>query len=418
MVIDAVGRLYSTDANLCLYCGSTEHEHFACNNPGKDAIKNALNVIRECMMEKMEATADSPMDDADMPGSHADTQADGGVISDDEEDDPMEGNMHDVPMYMSEVGDRDELGQFCIAGQRVDEGGPTTRSQFDAVVREALMQGGRDQWTVQEFYKNYSKLNQGKEMHEEIRHYMGGFFRIVPTNVSAFHTGLHGFYGVDYGRDFVPSMDAYDRAMSWNLNTALLHHAGKKGSHTGFGLKCDEAGWVRIDALLRYDHVWNHITHRPIEKLYWYNYVARREEIDTDVARFRLSTLFKIMRHNVVDGRRVRVQVLAFGIMHDVDLKAPYIERSGATANTVIPADGLLLEPIAVRAPSGHTHTNNWCEVKLRTGFLSHPLTPGAATMMPSSFHVTSRENLFGIFEEWRNRENGNFLQCVRTWGP
>ena len=95
------------------------------------------------------------------------------------------------------------------------------------------MRGGGDQWTVQEYYKNYPKLNQGKEMHEEIRHYMGGFFRIVPTNNSAFQTGLHGFYGVDYERDFVPSMDAYDRAMNWNLNTALLHHAGKKDSHTG-----------------------------------------------------------------------------------------------------------------------------------------------------------------------------------------
>ena len=125
-------------------------------------------------------------------------------------------------------------------------------------------------------YKNYSKLNQGKEMYEEIRHYMGGFFRIIPTNVSAFHTGLHGFYGVEYGRDHVPNMDAYDRAVSWNLSTALRHHAGKKGSHIGFGLKCDEAGWVRIDALLRYDYVWNHITHRhrPIEKLYWWNHVT------------------------------------------------------------------------------------------------------------------------------------------------
>lgn len=61
MVIDAVGRLSRTaeDANLCLYCGPTEHEHFACTNPGKDAIKNALNVIRECMMEMMEATVDT-----------------------------------------------------------------------------------------------------------------------------------------------------------------------------------------------------------------------------------------------------------------------------------------------------------------------------------------------------------------------
>ena len=41
------------------------------------------------MMEKMDATADTPMDDADVLGPHAGAQADGGVISDDEEDDPL-----------------------------------------------------------------------------------------------------------------------------------------------------------------------------------------------------------------------------------------------------------------------------------------------------------------------------------------
>ena len=129
------------------------------------------------------------------------------------------------------------------------------------------------------------------------------------------------------------------------------------------------------------------------------------------------------MHHNVVDGRRVRVQVLAFGIMPGVDLDAPYIRRSRVTADTVIPSDGLLLEPIAVRAPSGHMHTNNWYEVKLRTEFLSHPLTPGAVTMMPSSFHVTSRENLLGIFEEGivpggRSRKVVTFFNAFAPWDP
>lgn len=87
------------------------------------------------------------------------------------------------------------------------------------------MRGGGDQWTVQE----YSKLKQGKEMYEEIRHYMGGFFRTVPKNVSAFHTGLPGFYGVDYGRDFVPSMDAYDRAVSWNSEYCIAPSRWEEG---------------------------------------------------------------------------------------------------------------------------------------------------------------------------------------------
>ena len=104
------------------------------------------------------------------------------------------------------------------------------------------------------------------------------------------------------------------------------------------------------------------------------------------------------MHHNVVHGRRVRIQVLAFGVMPGVDTEHSYIRRCGVTPETVISDDGLLLEPIAVRASSRHTSCDNWFEVKLRTEFLSHHLTP--CSMVPSSFHVTSRENLCGIFEE------------------
>ena len=77
--------------------------------------------------------------------------------------------------------------------------------------------------------------------------------------------------------------------------------------------------------------------------------------IDSDVARFRLQTMFKIMHRNLVHGRRrVRIQVLAFGVMPDVPREHEYIRGSGITPGTVIPDDGLLIEPIAVRAPTGH----------------------------------------------------------------
>ena len=149
----------------------------------------------------------------------------------DEEDDVVEENLfYDVPLYMSEVGDRDELGQYCTAGQRVDEGGPTSRGKIDAVVREALMRGGGDQWTAQEFLNNYSDQNRGKRMYQELTHYTLGFFRTIPTNGCGFHAGLHGYYGVEHGRDYVPDLDPYGRQVSWNLNTGLRHHVGKTGS--------------------------------------------------------------------------------------------------------------------------------------------------------------------------------------------
>ena len=81
------------------------------------------------------------------------------------------------------------------------------------------------------------------------------------------------------------------------------------------------------------------------------------------------------------------------------------------TADTVIPDEGLLIEPIAVRTPSGHTTPTEHDEFRLKTEALSHKLTPGAVTMMPSSFHVTSRENLMGIFDHGTN-DRGRFRKA------
>ena len=208
MVLEALGALYSTteEANLCLYCGSTD-EHFDCKNPGKNVIKNALNVIRGCMQEEpTEAEADKSTDGHSGSGQNVDADANEEEVSD-EEDDPAEGQMYDKFIYMSEVGDRDVLGTFCIAGRKVDEGGPTIRGQIDEVVREALMRGTGDRRTVAEFFRNCSDINRGRRMYEEIKHYMDGFFKIISTNHSTFHFGLYGFYGVDYGRDYVPRLD-------------------------------------------------------------------------------------------------------------------------------------------------------------------------------------------------------------------
>ena len=274
MVLEALGSLYNTaeSANLCLYCGSTQHEHFECDDQDKDAIKNALNKIRERMHEGESAKAEADESTVDPSGSGQNINADAAAeeeISDDE-DDPSEGQMYDKPIYMCDIGDRDELGRGCIAGQRVDQRGPTTRVQIDEVVREALVQGAGDRWSVADFYKNSSDINRGRQMYEEIIHYADGFFQIVPTNQCQFHYGLYDFYGVEYGRNYIPHLTKYENDVSWKMNTALRHHAGKEGIRAGYGLKCDDAGWVLLESFLDYHYIWDHRGPRDSERLYRY----------------------------------------------------------------------------------------------------------------------------------------------------
>ena len=115
--------------------------------------------------------------------------------------------------------------------------------------------------------------------------------------------------------------------------------------------------------------------------------------------------------------------MLAFGVMPDVSREDEYNKRCNVSPDVVIHGNGLLIEPIAVCAPSAHTSGDNWYEVKLRTEFLAHPLTPGAVTMMPSSFHVTSRENLYGILEDGIVPGGGSgrivtFFHSFAPWDP
>ena len=344
MVLEALGSLYNTaeSSNLCLYCGSTQHEHFECNHRDKEVIKSALDKIRACLQERELTQAEADESTAD-PSSGKDATANAAVEEEisDEEDDPTVGQMYDKPIYMNVVGDRDEIGSRCIAGQRVDQCGPMTRNQVEAVVKEALMRGSGDRWNVADFNKNSSDINRGRKMYEEIIHYTEGFFQILPTNECKFHYDFHGFSGIEYGKRYRPHLTNYENDVSYRLNNALRHHAGKVGKKTGFGIKCDDAGWALLESFLDYHYIWDTKGPKYSEQLYRYEPAVQRMVIDPVVANQRMKILFKIMHHSVVDGRRVRVQVLAFGI------------------NPGVPEEGLIIEPVAVRSPSGHSFQRN-----------------------------------------------------------
>ena len=98
-------------------------------------------------------------------------------------------------------------------------------------------------------------------------------------------------------------------------------------------------------------------------------------------------------------GRRVREQILAFGVYPKVDRDSEVCLNNYIDANTVIPEGGLILYPVAVRAPSGHADAVSE-EVFLKGTLLSHPVTPQTAIALPSCFHMTYLDNLKGIWKK------------------
>eukprot|EP00435_Cladocopium_sp_Y103_P018840 s3529_g4.t1 len=369
-LLDALGALYdvSEKATVCPYCGSTKHDHEYCEHPNKENVSKMLKGIRKVLEEGR-----SPSDDVEMEQEGEKTEQQEGTTTKDE---PMGSPMEEEPepakarageyfwcnsvMEMTEVGDLDESGKFCISGREICQEGPMTRDVLYDVVREAVVRGGGDIWKAQDFMNAYADTNLRKPMYQRVNVPADGFLQIVPNTGCHFHA--YDFYpGVELSRDYRfgerNKLEPYEDEVSGALNRCLRHHhAGKVMYNTRLGLRCDDAGWIHIDDVL------------------------------------------KIMFHSARYGNRVREQVLAFGIYPDVDRNGETFRSSGRDPNVVIPEEGLLLYPVAIRAPSGHKESKN-NDVFLKPSLLSHPLTPTTAMMLPTCFHVTHKDNLRDIWK-------------------
>ena len=403
-LLDALGDFFtaSEDVNVCIYCGSTKHTHDECEDPKRADIKKALDAVRAAL------EGESSGSDVDMEQEGEKTKEEPGKADESkgpaEPDTARTGEYHwyDDSRLMSEVGDLDEQGRFCIDGRDIVCEGPRTSNDLNEVIRDAIMRGGGDIWKVPDFLAAYTDKNTRKPLYKRVEAPMDGFLKIVPN------TGCHFFnykfysgveYGVDYRFGQRNKLSEYEDRVSTDLNRILRHHVGRASEPQS--LPCDDAGWVPINDVLQNEAIWRH------ERLRWpHAFLIPRgkeriqENWDEQEAMFRLQTLFKIMFYCARYGRRVREQVLAFGIFPDIDRNSPTCQCNGVSTATDIPEEGLLLYPVAVRAPTGHGDIRGNNDVELRSTLLSHPLAPSTVVAMPVCFHITSSRNLRGIWKE------------------
>jgi hypothetical protein len=89
---------------------------------------------------------------------------------------------------MSEVGDLDEAGRFCIDGRDIVCEGPMTSYDLNDVIRDAVMRGGGDIWKVPDFLAAYTDKNTRKPMYKRVEAPMDGFLKSFPTRAVIFST--------------------------------------------------------------------------------------------------------------------------------------------------------------------------------------------------------------------------------------
>ena len=404
-LLDALGDFFtaSEDVNVCIYCGSTKHTHDECEDPKRADIKKALLGAVRAALE-----GESSGSDVDMEQEGEKTKEEPGKADESkgpaEPDTARTGEYHwyDDSRLMSEVGDLDEQGRFCIDGRDIVCEGPMTSYDLNEVIRDAIMRGGGDIWKVPDFLAAYTDKNTRKPLYKRVEAPMDGFLKIVPN------TGCHFFnykfysgveYGVDYRFGQRNKLSDYEDEVSSALNRILRHHVGRASEPQS--LPCDDAGWVPINDVLQNEAIWRRDRLRwPHTFLIPQGKERIQENWDEQEATFRLQTLFKIMFYCARYGRRVREQVLAFGIFPDIDRNSPTCQCNGVSTATDIPEEGLLLYPVAVRAPTGHGDIRGTNDVELKSTLLSHPLAPSTVVAMPVCFHITSSRNLRGIWKE------------------
>ena len=198
-LLDALGNLYmlSETLTVCIYCGSTEHDHLQCENPNNGEMKKVLRNMREALTEKsddveMEQEEEAPekKDDApeDLPKEEKEQQ---------EQSRMGEYHWYETTITMPDVGDLDEGGKFCIEGRKVDLEGPKERKELMNIVDDAVMQGGGDIWRVKDFMDNYPDTNLRKEMYQRVKVPEEGFLKIIPITGCTFHN-YPIFEGIEY----------------------------------------------------------------------------------------------------------------------------------------------------------------------------------------------------------------------------
>ena len=102
------------------------------------------------------------------------------------------------------------------------------------MVRDAIVRGGGDTWSVPEFLANYSDNNIRKPFYKRIEAPRDGFLKIIPTTGAHFFNCFY-FGGVEYAANYRfetgNRLDSYEDKVSIALNRILRHNVGKPQNH-------------------------------------------------------------------------------------------------------------------------------------------------------------------------------------------
>ena len=324
------------------------------------------------------------------------------------------------PAFMYDIGDREEGGQFLVNGIEVNpsDQGVRNRHELDALVERAAEESPPVLPTIEELNawnpKDHDAYMDWLREERKQRGDNWNFKYIQPFthghNIGTLQLArINGEEYLGYGWSDVKRFGEHEWMgkkwenpqwiveLSKRFNAALRHSVGcVKDSRGHRGLPCDEAGWVNVEAILKYDNIWR-------DK----HTLAGTTRVNYPVLVERWNNFQRVIFTEYKQTKRIRAQVLGLKVTKGEleyimdsfdDGLTKRLERRTLRLEIGTADREIWLWPVAIRAPMAHSRIQGG--VHIEDSKTSYQMNPGVGYTLGGGFHCTTFENIAQIFRE------------------
>ena len=324
------------------------------------------------------------------------------------------------PAFMYDIGDREEGGQFLVNGIEVNpsDQGVRNRHELDALVERAAEESPPVLPTIEELNawnpKDHDAYMDWLREERKQRGDNWNFKYIQPFthghNIGTLQLArINGEEYLGYGWSDVKRFGEHEWMgkkwenpqwiveLSKRFNAALRHSVGcVKDSRGHRGLPCDEAGWVNVEAILKYDNIWR-------DK----HTLAGTTRVNYPVLVERWNNFQRVIFTEYKQTKRIRAQVLGLKVTKGEleyimdnfdDGLTKRLERRTLRLEIGTADREIWLWPVAIRAPMAHSRVQGG--VHIEDSKTSYQMNPGVGYTLGGGFHCTTFENIAQIFRE------------------